>query len=182
MEFDLSGRSLAFAEGDITKFPADAVGNAANSALVGGSGVNGAILAAGGPALRSALEHLRNELGGCDPGDAVVTEAGDLPAKWVLHCVGPVYEGGQMGEPATLESAYRSALRLAQFKGAKTVALPALSTGIYGYPVAEAAEVAIRTVAGILRAERCTIDRVTFVLFGEDAYQAHLEVARRLLS
>lgn len=182
LEFKVADRVLAFVDGDITKFPADAIGNAANSSLVGGSGVNGAILAAGGPKLRAELEELRREIGGCDTGDAVATGAGNLPAKWVLHCVGPVYETGLMGEAALLESCYRAALRLAQFKGAKTVSLPAVSTGVYGYPVEEAADIAVRTVAGILESERCTIERVAFVLFGAEAFRIHVEAARRILA
>ena len=181
-EFDISGRKLALLQGDITKVEADAIGNAANSSLVGGSGVNGAILSAGGPALRAELDALRSRVGGCATGGAAATAAGDLPAKWVLHCVGPVYESGAMGEADLLASCYRSAMRLAQEKGARTLTLPSISTGVYGYPMDEAAESAVRTVSDGLLSERCTIDRVTFVLFGPEAYQTHLDAAQRVLA
>ena len=100
----------------------------------------------------------------------------------MLHCVGPIYETGRQGESELLSSCYRSALRLAQEKGAKTVALPSISTGIYGYPMEAAAKVALQTVSEALRSERCTIERVTFVLFGQAAFDTHLETARRLLA
>ena len=182
MEFLIAGKTLALAEGDITEFRADAIGNAANEALVGGSGVNGAILAAGGPALESALAALRDRVRRCPTGEAVITPAGALPAAWVLHCVGPVYETGKQGEADLLAGCYRAALRLAQEKGAKTVAMPSISTGVYGYPIEEAAEVSLRAVARTLESERCTIERVTFVLFGQPALESFAAVARRLFA
>ncbi len=182
MQFDVAGKTLLLLEGDITKVPADAIVNAANSSLVGGSGVNGAILAAGGPSIMAELDEVRAARGGCSTGGAVATAAGELPARWLIHCVGPIYENGRQGEPDLLTSSYRSALRLAQEKGAKTVTLPAISTGVYGYPIHEAAEIALSSVARTLRSERCTIEQVTFVLFGSAAYDAFAQAARRTLA
>ena len=166
---------LALWEGDITKFTADAIANAANSALAGGGGVDGAIHRAGGPSLMRELDAIRARSGGCPTGSAVVTGAGKLPAKWVLHAVGPVYGDGRHGEPDLLASCYRTCLRLAE-NGAKTVAFPSISTGIYGYPLEEAAEVAVRAVSEHLRKPECRIERVTLVVFGPAALSVYQRV------
>lgn len=163
---------LLLAEGDITRFEADVIVNAANSRLAGGGGVDGAIHAAGGPAIMAELDRIRAEIGSCPTGQAVITGAGNLAAKWVVHAVGPVYRGGANGERDLLASCYATALRLASQKGARTIALPAISAGIYGYPLDEAAEVAITTVSAGLRDEDVTVERATFVLFGREAYEA----------
>jgi O-acetyl-ADP-ribose deacetylase (regulator of RNase III) len=155
---------IALEEGDITTFAADAIVNAANSLLLGGGGVDGAIHRAGGPAI---LEECRL-LGGCNTGEAKATTAGNLPARYVIHTVGPVW-GEVDNADELLASCHRTSLALAASLGCRTVAFPAISTGVYGFPVARAARIAIRTTAREL--ERLSeIERATFVLFGRDAY------------
>ncbi len=153
---------LALAVGDLSEFEADALVNAANSALAGGGGVDGALHRRGGPSIMVETE--ARYPGGCPTGSAVLTGAGELKARWVIHAVGPVWRGGWSGEREQLASAYRSALRLAEEAGARTVALPALSAGVYGYPLEEAAEVALSTTRDYLRG-KTSIERATFVLF-----------------
>jgi O-acetyl-ADP-ribose deacetylase len=162
----VAGR-IALVEGDITEQEADAIVNAANTSLLGGGGVDGAIHRAGGPAI---LEECRR-LGGCDTGDAKATGAGNLRARHVIHTVGPVWGGGGSGEDELLASCHRRALEVADGLGCRTVAFPAISTGVYGYPLDRAARIAVATVADELE-RRPAIDRVTFVLFGRDAYRA----------
>ena len=181
MDWTVERAKLSLVGGDITKVPANAIVNAANANLVGGGGVDGAIHRAGGPSIMAELDGIRPRIGKCATGNAVVTGAGRLPAKYVIHAVGPVYRDGKRGEPELLASCYRKSLRLAEEQGAKTVTLPSISTGVYGYPMVEAAEVALRTVSDYLKQADCPIEQVTFVLFGAAAYEAHLEVARRLL-
>ncbi len=160
---------LALVQGDITTIPADAIGNAANAALAGGGGVDGAIHAAGGP---SILAELRARYpGGTPTGTAVATGAGDLPARWIVHAVGPVWSGGHRDEPRLLADAYRSALRVASALGARTLTLPAISAGVYGFPLDPAAAIAIRTVADGLRSG-ADLDRVTFVLYSANTMAA----------
>jgi O-acetyl-ADP-ribose deacetylase (regulator of RNase III) len=148
--------------GDITAQSVDAIVNAANSSLLGGGGVDGAIHRAGGSAI---LEECRL-LGGCDVGDAKATTGGRLPARWVIHTVGPVWRGGGNREPELLASCHRRALEVAAELGARAVAFPAISCGIYGYPPELAAEVA----AGAVRGHG--LDLVRFVLFDDEIYEA----------
>ena len=146
---------------DITAIPADAIGNAANRWLTGGGGVDGAIHAAGGPAI---MAELRSRFpGGTPTGTAVETTAGALPARWVIHAVGPVWGGGGSGEAELLASAYRSTVRLADRLGAASLTLPAISAGIYGYPLAEAARIAIETTRAELL-DAAVLREITFVL------------------
>jgi len=168
IERTIAGRTLALLQGDITQVPADAIGNAANDALAGGGGVDGAIHRAGGP---SIIAELRERYGrtGCPTGQAVVTGAGKMPARWVVHAVGPVWYGGHRGEPELLASAFRSAVARADEVGARSLTLPAISTGIYGYPRDGAARIGVQTVAETLPATR-SLERVTFVLFSRDAF------------
>ena len=156
--------------GDITKIPADAIVNAANSSLAGGGGVDGAIHRAGGPAVMADLERRYGRRRHCPTGTAVVSAAGNLPAQWVIHAVGPIWRGGTAGEPEFLASAYRTSLRLAGELGATTVSFPSISTGVYGYPVEQAARIAIDTVRDMLETEPGSVVRVTFVLFSRDTY------------
>jgi len=158
---------IALAEGDITKHAADAIVNAANGALLGGGGVDGAIHRAGGPAI---LAECRT-LGGCETGDAKATTAGDLPARYVIHTVGPVWHGGGHDEDELLASCHRRSLEVAAGLGCATVAFPAVSTGVFGFPLERAALIALRSTADAL-AELTEIRLATFVLFGRDAYDA----------
>lgn len=160
---------LVLVEGDITLQEVDALVNAANSGLRGGGGVDGAIHRAGGPSIMAACR----ALGGCPTGDAVVTGAGNLPARWVVHAVGPIWEGGTRGEPGQLASAYRRALEEAVKAGARTVALPSLSTGAYGYPLDLAAPLALQAVRAFLAAPGHDLREVRFVLFGAAAFAAY---------
>lgn len=174
MERRLSNGGMVRAvAGDITRIPADAIVNAANSALAGGGGVDGAIHRAGGPEIMLELDEIRATAGGCETGSAVATGAGNLPAKWVFHAVGPVYHGGNHGEPRLLASCYDTCLRMAGERGVRTITFPAISTGVYGYPPGEAARIAVTTVAHYLESNESSIEEVVFVLFGEQARAAY---------
>ena len=165
----LVGRSvLEIVEGDITRQDTGAIVNAANTSLLGGGGVDGAIHRAGGPKI---LEECR-QLGGCPTGEARITTGGNLQARYVIHTVGPIYRDGLHREPELLASCYRESLKLASAKGIKTVAFPSISTGAYGYPLDEAAKIALKIVKAYL-AEHPEIERVRFVLFGKAAYAAY---------
>jgi O-acetyl-ADP-ribose deacetylase (regulator of RNase III) len=148
--------------GDITKERVDAIVNAANTSLLGGGGVDGAIHRAAGPRLLEACR----ELGGCGTGDAKATPGFELPARWVVHAVGPVWRGGGDGEPALLASAYRRSLEVARELGALSVSFPAISCGVYGYPVELAAPLAVATV----REQADAFDEIRFVLFNDATY------------
>ena len=147
---------------DITTLAVDAIVNAANSALAGGGGVDGAIHDAAGPELLKASL----ALGGCATGDAKATPGFQLPAKWVFHAVGPVWRGGTRGEDAALASCYRHCLELAAVHEARTIAFPAISTGVYGFPAQRAAEIAVRTVKEW--ADECGVSRVIFCCFSRE--------------
>jgi O-acetyl-ADP-ribose deacetylase (regulator of RNase III) len=181
MEYSVNHSTLRFLQGDITKIPADAIVNAANSQLAGGGGVDGAIHWAGGPAIMAELDQIRSRIGRCPAGDAVVTGAGRLPAKYVIHAVGPIYHDGHHGEPEALASCYRRSLELAAQYSACDITFPAISTGVYGYPRNDAARVSIAAVIETLRKPGCAIESATFVLFGADALQSFEAAASELL-
>lgn len=170
-------RVLSLARGDITAFEADALVNAANSALAGGGGVDGAIHRRGGPSIMAELRSRHPD--GCPTGSAVLTAAGDLAARWVIHAVGPVWRGGRQSEPELLAAAYRSALDLANEAGARTVALPAISAGVYGYPLGEAARIGLSAARDHLAGET-NLERATFVLYSGDTHEAFASVLERL--
>ncbi len=168
-----NGRRIRLEEGDITKIPVDAIANAANSSLAGGGGVDGAIHRAGGPSIMRELDEIRARAGGCPTGSAVATTAGRLPARYVFHAVGPVYRDGRYGEAELLASCYSTCLRLATERGVKTISFPSISTGVYGYPLDEAAPVAIGAVADYLENEKASVDEAIFVLFDHRTYNSY---------
>lgn len=156
-------------QADITKVSADAIVNAANSSLLGGGGVDGAIHRAGGKAILEECKMIVARQGGCKTGQAVITTAGNLPAKYVIHTVGPIWNGGNKDEEQKLSDCYRNSLQLAVENGCETVAFPNISTGVYRFPKKEAARVAVNTVSEFL-AQTDKIKKVIFVCFDEENY------------
>ncbi len=168
MQVKVGQAILELVEGDITQQDTEAIVNAANEQLRVGGGVDGAINRAGGPKIQEEAR----KIGHCPTGQAVITTGGNLKAKYVIHTVGPIYRNGLKGEPQLLASAYRESLKLASARGVKSLAFPSLSTGVYGYPVADAARVALSTVKEYL-AEHPEIELVRFVLFGKPTFEAY---------
>lgn len=173
---------LQLLKGDITQISVDAIVNAANSQLAGGGGVDGAIHRAGGPQLMRELDEIRSEIGQCRTGKAVATSAGKLPAKYVFHAVGPVYRNGHHGEADLLASCYSTALEMAAERDVKTISFPSISTGVYGYPIDEAAEIAVRTVAFWLRDHPGVVHAVKLVQFSDHDHQIYRRHAEKLHS
>jgi O-acetyl-ADP-ribose deacetylase len=163
---------LYLTRGDITRSGGDAVVNAANSGLMGGGGVDGAIHAAGGPAILAECREIVACQGRLPAGKAVITTGGRLSVRYVIHTVGPVWHGGGQGEPEVLASAYRSCLELAAEKGLRTISFPSVSTGVYGYPVNLAARVALGTTLAFLKEKSTSLREVVFVLFSLKNYDA----------
>jgi len=164
-------------KGDITKVDADAVVNAANTSLLGGGGVDGAIHRAAGPEL---LEETR-KIGGCPTGEARVSKGYRLPAEWVIHTVGPVWRGGNRGEEELLARCYRNSFQAAVEKGIKRIAFPSISTGAYGFPVERATEISLEETRAFLEIDS-TLDKVIFVCFGDEVYNTYLRVFERIFN
>jgi len=167
--FVLMNEKISLARGDITKMKVDAIVNAANSSLMGGGGVDGAIHRAGGPAIIEECKKIIARQGTCKTGEAVITTAGDLPAKFVIHTVGPVWNDGRSNEAAKLANCYKNSLQLAVENSLATIAFPNISTGIYGYPKKDAADTAVQAVSSFLQSDS-SIQHVYFVCFDEENY------------
>jgi len=165
-------------KGDITKVKADAIVNAANTSLLGGGGVDGAIHRAGGPEILNECRKIVARQSGCRTGEAVITTAGNLPARNVIHTVGPVWNGGDKGEPQELKDCYLNSLQLAVDNKCTTIAFPNISTGVYRFPKDAAARIAVQTVADFLDIDE-TIGKVIFVCFDEESYEL---IGKELLS
>jgi O-acetyl-ADP-ribose deacetylase len=181
-ELEVGRRTLSLVQGDLTRIPADAIVNAANESLAGGGGVDGAIHRAGGPAILNDLQRRYGKRRRCETGSAAVSDPGQLPARWVIHAVGPRWRGGKFGEADLLWSAYRSSLHTADELGARSVTFPAISTGIYGYPADQAAPVALEALIGGLKQAR-SVERATVVLYSEavlEQFEAALDKLRPL--
>jgi O-acetyl-ADP-ribose deacetylase (regulator of RNase III) len=167
--------TLSIIQGDITVQKTDAIVNAANSGLMGGGGVDGAIHRAGGPAILEECKQIVKKQGRLPTGKAVITTGGNLPAKYVIHTVGPVWNGGYNGEPELLASAYKESLALAAAYNLRSVSFPSISTGVYGYPVENAASVAISTVKEFLKIGVISLKEIVFVLFDARTYSTYAQ-------
>jgi O-acetyl-ADP-ribose deacetylase (regulator of RNase III) len=176
MQFVIVSSQVELVQGDITRQDVDAIVNAANSSLLGGGGVDGAIHRAAGPEL---LEECRT-LGGCRTGSAKITRGYKLPARYVIHAVGPVYHDGNHNEPELLASTYRTCLELASKNNCASVAFPAISTGVYGYPMQEAARIAFRTIIDYLK-QHSEIKLVRYVLYDARAFETHKQVLEQII-
>ncbi|HWR70258.1 MAG TPA: O-acetyl-ADP-ribose deacetylase [Dehalococcoidia bacterium] len=181
MQVIVNKSKLTLIQGDITRQATDAIVNAANSSLMGGGGVDGAIHRAGGPAILEECKKIVARQGRLPTGKAVITTGGDLKARHVIHTVGPIWHGGDRGEADLLASAYKESLTLAVTSGLKTVSFPSISTGAYGYPVDSAAEVALQTVVKFLE-KKTPLQEVVFVLFDNRTCEVYIEELERLLS
>jgi len=172
-ELTINQTRLSLIQGDITKQATDAIVNAANSSLMGGGGVDGAIHRAGGPAILEECKRIVARQGRLPTGKAVITTGGNLKAKYVIHTVGPIWHGGNRGEPELLASAYRESLKLATERTLNSVSFPSISTGAYGYPVGEAARVALGAVISFLKEHTTSIKEVVFVLFDSGTFTSY---------
>lgn len=183
MELKVGEATLQLIKGDITDIETDAIVNAANSSLLGGGGVDGAIHNKGGPKILEECKLIRATEwpDGLPTGKAVITSGGNLKAKYVIHTVGPVWLGGFHVEAELLKQAYKNSLKLAVAKGIKSIAFPSISTGAYGYPIEEASHVALKTVKEFLEKED-KLEKVIFVLFSDRDFEIYLETAKSILS
>ena len=173
MKTQIRQTGLELIQGDITKADVDAIVNAANSQLIGGGGVDGAIRRAGGDEIEQACATIREREGGCPTGKAVITTGGDLPAKYVIHTAGPVWEGGNSSEAELLASCYQSSLQLAIENSIQSVAFPSISTGIYGYPTEKAAVVALTTIEAFVKKNNAAPSIIQFILFDDATYTCY---------
>jgi O-acetyl-ADP-ribose deacetylase (regulator of RNase III) len=172
---------LSIIQGDITKQATDAIVNAANAGLMGGGGVDGAIHRAGGPAILEECKQIVASQGRLPTGKAVITTGGNLVAKHVIHTVGPIWQGGKKGEASLLESAYGQSLKLAAAHNLASISFPSISTGAYGYPLAEAARVATAAVVSFLREQVTSLKGVVFVLFDSRTYEAYASALEEVI-
>jgi len=175
-EVSINQTRLSIIQGDITKQGTDAIVNAANSSLMGGGGVDGAIHRAGGPAILEECKQIVAKQGRLPTGKAMITTGGNLQARFIIHTVGPIWHGGNKGEPELLASAYRESLKVAAENNLSTISFPSISTGAYGYPVAKAAKVATNTVVSSLRKGVTSVKEVVFVLFDSATFQSYASV------
>lgn len=175
---DVNKSRLTLVLGDITQQKTDAIVNAANSSLLGGGGVDGAIHRAGGPQILQECIKIREKQGGCETGEAVITSGGKLHARYVIHTVGPVWKDGKHNEPELLACCYKNSLRIAVENGIKTLSFPSISTGAYGYPLEEAAPIALKSVIDFLQYDD-SLDEVAFVLFNPLIYKVYEDSLKR---
>jgi len=171
-------KKIELVQGDITKIHVDVIVNAANKSLLGGGGVDGAIHKAGGKAILDECMEIRNRQGGCETGEAVITTAGNLPAKYVIHTVGPVWHGGNDGEEQLLRNCYRNCLTLALGNNAETIAFPNISTGVYRFPKQLAAQAAIDEVSRFVRDNESKLQKVIFVCYDSANYNFYQELLK----
>ena len=172
-ETSINQTRMSVIQGNITRQVTDAIVNAANSSLMGGGGVDGAIHRSGGPAILEECKQIVSRKGRLLTGGAVITSGGNLKARFVIHTVGPVWHGGSRGEPALLASSYQESLKLAAENNLTSIAFPSISTGAYGYPVTQAAKIAVSTVASLLKEEVTSIQEVVFVLFDSVTFETY---------
>jgi len=178
MEITINKTKLTLVQGDITKQTTDAIVNAANSSLMGGGGVDGAIHRAGGPTILEQCKQIVAKQGRLLPGKAVITTGGNLPAKYVIHTVGPIWNGGTNNEAQILASCYRESLNIAKAKKLASILFPSISTGAYRYPLKEAAKVAVEAVTWFLKEEVVSLKEVRFVLFDSRTYEVYQKALR----
>lgn len=182
MEAVIASTRLVLVQGDLTRQDCDAIVNAANSGLQGGGGVDGAIHRAGGPRILEECREIVKKQGTLPPGQAVITSGGNLPARWVIHTVGPIWRGGTKGEAQVLQNAYRNSLLLAGKQGLTTVAFPSISTGAYGYPWPEAARIALETVWDFIQESEKPFKEIRFVLYSREIYLVYEKTLREVLA
>jgi O-acetyl-ADP-ribose deacetylase (regulator of RNase III) len=183
MELKIGKTKIRIINGDITEQTTEAIVNAANSSLMGGGGVDGAIHRKGGPRILEECKKIRKSQWpkGLPTGKAVITAGGNLKAKHVIHTVGPIWRGGKFGEPELLEEAYRNSLKLAVSKGLRSIAFPAISTGAYGYPLESATKITLKSLETFLKKEY-NLEEVVLVLFSEKAYETYKETVKKYLT
>lgn len=178
MEIIHNGTKILLVQGDITTQDTDAIVNAANSTLLGGSGVDGAIHKAGGPKILEECKIIRSKQGGCPTGEAVITTAGDMPSSYVIHTVGPIWKRENSEQRQLLANAYRNSLELARKNNIGSISFPSISTGVYGYPIEEASIIALKTVKAAL--DKLNFEEIRFILFSEKDYNIYLKSTKEV--
>jgi O-acetyl-ADP-ribose deacetylase (regulator of RNase III) len=176
VEYIINGSTLKLLRGDITKQDTQAIVNAANSSLMGGGGVDGAIHRAGGPQILEECKEIRRSKGLCNPGEAVITSGGDLKAKYVIHTVGPIWRGGNKDEDSTLQRAYENSLELAVENNIKSISFPSISTGAYGFPLERAAKIALSSIRDFVQKNPGKLEEIRMILFTEKDLKTYTKV------